>query len=273
MEATVSTTIGQDSDYIRDHPFTRELFDVPYRTLLYILSDMETNESQENLLPSELEEWIKNLNLFGTSIFVRDETSDEVRPFHRGADKAKLANVIVKKQAKREVVENEDLKYSRRNIVEEVVEVGAGTVDIIKPSFRLEIVHDETEYHRYQVSRNAFEIVLYISANAPSMKRHITYDPDTKQYVGLRTEAAYEAITNIAMDAFAEELTMTQLAEEDGVANEYYIESKRKEKANYEALEPQVYGAIFAWMDAMGISASAKTTDTNIAEDFDHGNT
>lgn len=201
----------------RQHPFTKALFDIPYKRLLNVLNKLENNKLESGSVP-QLQDVIDYLNILGQDMF-KNIADFESHNWSINKDSSLIAKII--KHEKQIISENEALPHSTRNIQKDFEN---GNVTVNSPGFELKFTKNTMSY-RYYLYTDGNKFTLLVNANDHVVKEFI-YEDDEGNYVGFDKGKSKVILAEIMASAFSEKLT---------------LENSRESGDDYEMIQTQAF--------------------------------
>lgn len=215
----------------KQHPFTKALYDIPYKRTLYVLSEMTDLEDPSNIQASNINELLSNVEVVG-----EDVVDSLDNGFTNFVVVDRLVNHIKNDMEKYDIIEDNALPYSKESI-ESRMNLNTENGKKAKPKFRIKFSEKDMTY-KYQVFKDISGLVLQISLNHIGLKQYM--ECVEGEMCGLN-----DVKTRIILsDIITEALSMIIMENELDKASPEVVNTKlirRKFELAVNAIEKQVY--------------------------------
>jgi hypothetical protein len=146
------------------HPFTKALYDTPYKRILFILSELE-DEGIDHISASNINDLINNVEVYGTELI--NTLNNNYTNF---VVVERLVNHIKNDMITQNIIEDNSLPYSRENIQEKMIIMTEGIP--VRPRFKIKF-SDKNMPYKYTVYKDISSYVMQISLNNVAVKEYI----------------------------------------------------------------------------------------------------
>lgn len=216
------------------HPFTKALFDVPYKRILYILNDMEKLDDQSNIQSDNINELLSNVEIYGSEVVNTLNNS-----YTNFVVTERLVRHLVNDVQKSDIVEDNTLKYSSQSIEKKIILDAEGTTKV-KPRFKIKFSSDEMTY-KYIIYKDINGLVLKICTKHSGLKEYVSIEDG--KIIGLNDMKTRIILADIVTEALGR-----VILENQNELNSSISDDLKKTFRNFELvinkIEPQIYNIL-----------------------------